>query len=172
MSNVIFDRVGNLYGTTYYGGAGGQFGGVVVFELSSAGTGWTETVLYSFCPQIGCADRVQPASGLIFDRAGNLYGTFSNDYGHGGVETVFELSPAGSGWTEQVIYANGGSSAGLTMDAAGNIFGVTGSVAFELSPDGSGGWIPTVIHALTGTSGTPVFDCAGNLYGTTGGRRQ
>lgn len=172
MSNVIFDSAGNLYGTTTYGGNGygldDGWGYGVVFELSPVGTGWTETVLYSFCPQNGCTDGIQPSSGLIFDRAGNLYGTFSNAYGNGGVDTVFELSPAGSGWTEQVIYANGGSFAGLTMDAAGNIFGASNTTVYELSPNGSGGWTPTVIDTLAGAS-TPVLDIAGNLYVTTSG---
>ncbi len=176
ISNVIFDSAGNLYGTTYFGGNGygveAGWGYGVVFELSPGATGWTETVLYSFCPLGGCTDG---PLGLIFDRAGNLYvpfGTFSYNIGYGGSDTVFELSPAGSGWTEQVIYANGSSTGGLTMDAAGNIYGVTGSTAFELSPNGSGGWTPSVIYTFSsggGPSSTPVLDSAGNLYGTIRG---
>src|ERR1035438_3188809 len=60
------------------------------------------------------------------------------------------------------------------LDAAGNIYGATSSIVFELSPNGSGGWNPSVIHAFTGApkdgavaAGTPVLDRAGNLYGTT-----
>ena len=165
MSNVIVDSAGNLYGTTYYGGnsnacGGGWPGCGVVFELSPVGTGWKENVLHSFCSQSGCADGAVPTSGLIFDRAGNLYGAAG---------PVFKLSRSGDGWKYQVIYdANGGW--GLTMDAAGNIF-VTGYPSVtELSPNGSGGWTPRVDLTFTGNPGmvgTLVVNKAGSLYGTT-----
>jgi uncharacterized repeat protein (TIGR03803 family) len=164
-SNVIFDSVGNLYGTTQLGGSNGQG---VVFELSPVGGSWTETILYNFCSQAGCADGAEPLTGLIMDPAGNLYGTTSSG-------AVFELSPSGGGWTEQVIYNVATSfNASLTMDAAGNIFGAGDSTVFELSPNGNGGWDPTVIHAFTRypaegilPEGTPLLDKAGNIYGTT-----
>ena len=170
VSSVIFDSAGNLYGTTELGG-GYQFG--VVFELSPLGTSWTETVLHGFA---GGADGAFPLNGLIIDPAGNLFGT--TYYGGVGGGTVFELSPSGGGWTEQTIYSavpsNYGTSAGLTMDAARNIFGVSYSTIFELSPTGTGGWNPTVIHTFVRgpkagnvMDGTPVLDKAGNLYGTT-----
>ncbi len=167
-ANVIFDSVGNLYGTAYSGGANG-YG--VVFELSPVGASWTETVLYSFA---NTPDGANPVNGLIMDPAGNLYG--KTLYGGQGDGIVFELSPSAGGWTEQVIYAAAAEAthAGLTMDAAGNIFGTTYSTVFELSPNGNGGWNPTVIHTFAGfpidgidAEGTPVLDQAGNLYGTT-----
>jgi uncharacterized repeat protein (TIGR03803 family) len=172
-SDVVFDSMGNLYGTAYGGGTNG-YG--VVFELSSVGGNWTATVLYSFA---GGADGANPVNGLIMDPAGNLYG--KTLYGGGGDGVVFELSRSGGGWKEQAIYTaeTAASDAGLTMDAAGNIFGTTWSTVFELSPNGNGGWNPTVLHTFTGgardgigAQGTPVLDQAGNLYGTTynGGR--
>jgi uncharacterized repeat protein (TIGR03803 family) len=181
-SYVVFDSVGNLYGTTASGGANGckNFGDGcgVVFELSPVGTSWTETVLYSFA---GGTDGADPIAGLILGPAGNLYGTTSGGFGGSdGSGTVFELSPSGSGWTERVIYTPATTSsgygiwAGLTMNAAGNIFGVGQSTVFELSPNGSGGWNPTVIYTFadalkdgSNPLGTPVLDQAGNLYGTT-----
>ncbi len=160
---VIFDSVGNLYGTATRGGANG-YG--VVFELSPVGASWTETVLHSFA---GGADGANPGS-LIMDPAGNLYGT--NSAG------VFELSPSRGGWTNQVIYSVS-AALGLTMDAAGNIFGFgysSGWTVFELAPNGRGGWNATVIYLLIPASkhndapGAPlVLDKAGNLYGTTSG---
>jgi uncharacterized repeat protein (TIGR03803 family) len=158
---VIFDSAGNLYGTAEYGGV---YGYGVVFDLSPRGGRWTETVLYSFA---GGADGGYPVSGLIFDPAGNLYGTS----GRG----VFELSPSGGGWKEQLIYAVGSIYGGLTMDVAGNIFGVgVSQVVYELSPDGNGGWNSTVIYTFPGhhrhfVASTPVLDKAGNLYGVTSG---
>jgi uncharacterized repeat protein (TIGR03803 family) len=166
---VIFDSVGNLYGTAANGGATGSG---VVFELSPVGAKWTETVLYSFA---GGTDGDNPESGLLKDSAGNLYGTTLGCCGIA-YGTVFELSRSRDGWTEQVIYSVETTSlAGLTMDDAGNIFGIGNDSVFELSPNGEGGWTPTVIHTFTGpqtkdgwsAQGTPVLDSFGNLYGTT-----
>jgi hypothetical protein len=68
---VIFDAAGNLYGTTYVSSGAGN-----VFELSpGAGGTWTEAVLYSFCSVSRCKDGRNPFGGLVFDTAGNLYGT-------------------------------------------------------------------------------------------------
>jgi uncharacterized repeat protein (TIGR03803 family) len=166
MSYVLFDNVGNLYGTTY---EAGSYGYGTVFELSPVGTSWTETVLYSFA---GGADDANPLNGLITDSAGNLYGRTYESGGGNGV--IFALSKSGSVWTKQVIYDGAPGYAGLTMDTAGNIFGVTGDIVFELSPNGHGGWNPTVIHTFAGgpkdglvAEGTPVLDKDGNLYGTT-----
>jgi uncharacterized repeat protein (TIGR03803 family) len=151
-SPVIFDGVGNLYGTAYSGGANG-YG--VVFELSPAGASWTENVLYSFA---NAPDGANPINGLIMDPSGNLYGrTFRGGKGNG---VVFELSPSGSGWTEQVIYASTteANGSGLAMDRWGNIFGTTYSTVFELSPNGHG-WDHTVIYHFgkgTNPNGTPV----------------
>jgi uncharacterized repeat protein (TIGR03803 family) len=176
-SSLIFDSVGNLYGTA---SAGGTNGNGVVFELSPAGSTWTETVLHSFA---GTPDGATPMAGLTMDAAGNLYGATPYGGTGDGTGTVFELSPSGGGWTEQVIYdldINVGtcgyfaSTSGLTIDAAGNIFGAACSIVFELSPNGEHGWAPSVIHTFTGApidgraaNGTPVLDKAGHLYGTT-----
>ena len=163
---VMLDSAGNVYGTTAGGGAA-TLG--VVFELSPAGGSWTETVLYNFCTQSGCTDGGNPLrANLIMAAAGNLCGM--NSAG------VFELSPSGGGWTEQVIYNGGGDArlGGLTMDAAGNIFGTTTTEVFELSPSGAGGWNATVMHTFAGAPGDgsdavglPTLDSSGNLYGTT-----
>jgi uncharacterized repeat protein (TIGR03803 family) len=165
---VIFDSMRNLYGTTCCGGVNEQG---VVYKLSRAGTSWTETVLYDFA---GGTDGENPQTSLVMDSAGNLYGTTlgccGNPYG-----TVFELSPSGGGWKEQVIYSVQTSSyASLSIDGAGNIFGVGNDSVFELSPNGSGGWNPTVLHAFQGgpndgqtPQGTLVRDKAGSFYGTT-----
>src|SRR5580704_9016719 len=96
-STLIFDRRGNLYGTTQNGGDNG-FG--VVFKLSRVRKSWVETVLYSFSGKGG----VFPFNGLIMDAAGNLYG---RDYVYtqaGSFESVFELSMSNRNWTERVIY--------------------------------------------------------------------
>ncbi len=188
-SSLIFDAVGNLYGTTY---AGGSEGLGTVFETSPNGSGgWTTTVLHNFH---GAPDGANPYAGLVMDGAGNLYGTTqaggnSSTDCSAGCGTVFESSPnSNGGWTTTVIHNFNGSDgelpyAGLIIDGAGNLYGTTyagGSygfgVVFEMSPNGSGGWTTTVLHNLGsgGDGQNPkaglVLDGAGNLYGiTTGG---
>jgi uncharacterized repeat protein (TIGR03803 family) len=188
--SLIFDHAGNLYGTALIGGA---YGSGVVFELSPNGSGgWVETVLYNFCALSGCADGAGPGSGLIFDGAGNLYGTT----GGGGIYpsasgTVFELSPNGDGtWTETALHSFGNGSdgrepaAGVVMDGSGNLYGTTfagglghSGTVFELKPAGNGTWAETVIHNFCYLHGCRyggslpmagvVLDSSGNLYGTT-----
>jgi len=101
---VVFDQIDNLYGTTEAGGAGNcQTGCGVVFKLTPSSGGWTERVLYQFS---GSADGAFPWAPVIFDKAGNLYGTTSeggsltcnSGYGCGG---VFQLTPSGAGWTDR-----------------------------------------------------------------------
>jgi uncharacterized repeat protein (TIGR03803 family) len=181
-AGVIFDGDGNLYGTTE---TGGSENGGTVFELTPAGGGgWTETILHFFNNKGAAA---QPRSGLIFDAAGNLYGTafYGGDANHDGA--VFELIPqAGGGWTNQILHAfngrNGSNSAAtLIFDAAGNLYGTTSGggihnngTVFELMPVTGGGWTEKVLHNFNSSGkdgyspfGSLIFDAAGNLYGTT-----
>jgi uncharacterized repeat protein (TIGR03803 family) len=188
-AGLIFDKAGNLYGTTESGGANSQG---TVFEMTRNSNGsWTETVLYSFT---GSTDGGQPYGSLVLDGAGNLYGT--TNYGGNanctmGCGTVFELTPGSSGWTESVLYSfTGGSdgrepSARLLADAAGNLYGTTmlgGTISsvcssgcgtvFKLTK-GSSGWTESVLYAFAGGADgiSPydglAFDAKGNVYGTT-----
>ncbi len=182
VGKLIFDAAGNLYGTTTTGGSESGEGYGVVYELSpAAGGGWTQTVLYTFT---GDSDGSQPLSGLVFDAAGNLYGTTGSG-GAFGYGTVFELSPSSGGfWTEQALYnfsnsADGATPIGpLVFDTAGNLYGTCNSaglhgqgVIFELTPVVGGGWAYSVILAGSqahggALSGGVVFDDDGNLYAT------
>jgi uncharacterized repeat protein (TIGR03803 family) len=125
--DLILDHSGNLYGTTYKGGA---YGEGAVFELTPGSSGWTETVLYSFTRG---ADGRLPLAGLIFDGNGNLYGTTIGG-GSADAGVVFELTPGSSGWTETALYSfcslqycDDGDSpyAGLVFDGNGNLYGTT-----------------------------------------------
>jgi len=185
---VIFDAAGNLYSTTPYGGDESCTGGCgTVFELSpKPGGGWTETVVHRFTNS--AKDGHYPYAGLVFDPAGNLYGT--TGFGgsgpcKGGCGTVFELTPkTGGGWTENVLHSFTGkdgrfAEAALILDTSGDLYGTTpvggaygyGTV-FELMRKSDGGWAAKVLHNFKGgygSYGSLVFDNAGNLYGTTGG---
>jgi uncharacterized repeat protein (TIGR03803 family) len=176
-AGLVLDNKGNLFGTAQYGGSIG-FG--TVFELSYVvGIGWTQHVLYSFQ---NAGDGENPFGGLIFDSAGNLYGT-TLDGGSGGGGTVFELSPSGNTWTFKLLYSLSksyrcGPGETLTMDVAGNLYGTTacgglyndGSV-FRLSSTEEA-WVYTSLHDFTGgTDGAFVvsnvsIDTDGTLYGT------
>jgi uncharacterized repeat protein (TIGR03803 family) len=159
-SPLIFDTAGILYGITSYGGSSGcGYGCGLVYELSPQGKRWKQTVLYSFT---GGVDGGGPVGGLIMDGAGNLYGTLAEPAG------VFELSPSGGGWTEQLIYAADTISGGVAMDELGNIFGTTSSTVFELSPNGNGGWNSSVLHTFAGgphDGSAPVGTLAIQGYG-------
>ena len=86
--SLTFDSAGNLYGTTSGGGdAKAQAGGVFELTRNSKG-GWSERVLHRFLDHPGYA----PMAGVIFDRAGNLYGTtFGDSISTSG--SVFEITP-------------------------------------------------------------------------------
>jgi uncharacterized repeat protein (TIGR03803 family) len=170
-AELVFDHAGNLYGTTY---AGGQNKGGTVFELTPSGSGWTESVLYTFS---GFGNGLYPAAGVIFDPAGNLYGTTAGG-GQGGNGTVYQLTPSGSGWTEKAIYIFQGGTDGsyphasLVLDPAGKLYGTNLEAVYELSPSG-GGWTFSVLYNLSSPSdlfnGALSIDASGNLYGGNGG---
>ena len=183
---VTIDSAGNLYGTTVAGGFGGLCAGDgcgVIFELTPSGGSWTETTLYNFK---GLNDGFGPGGGLVFDSAGNLYGT-TPDAGAHSSGVVFELSPSAHGWHYKVIHQFTGNRDGavgslgnLLLDVAGNLYGTTelggvngAGAVYELSPTARGPWKTTVLYDFKGMPdaanpyGGLIFDKAGSLYGTT-----
>jgi hypothetical protein len=122
----VLDKAGNIYGTT---AEGGPDNGGTVYRLRPGKKGkWTETILHSFR---GFERGYAPAAGIVFDEAGNIYGTTfwggKHDWG-----TVFELvAPIGKGGYEEKILwsftgADGlGPYAGVILDSAGNLYGAT-----------------------------------------------
>jgi uncharacterized repeat protein (TIGR03803 family) len=229
----VFDRFGNMFGTTY---TGGNYGSGGVYKLSHPDSQWAYTLLYSFkgvtdgagaafgtlaigpkgtlfgttegggyfgttfaiCPYANCArresvvhsfgmgsDGAEPVGGVVFDSAGNFYGTtlLGGVYANG---TVFQAAHSGKGWTTRVIYSFGAVStdavnpaAGVTVDAQGNLYGTTSfggangvGAVYKLSPSGSG-WTESVLSNFQGLDdgqnpvGGLILDASGNLYGTT-----
>lgn len=178
-AEVLFDQAGNIYGTTQSGGGQGRG---VVYKLTRSGSNWIYSVLYDFPAS---DDGSTPYAGLIFDQAGNLYGT--TEYG-GPMNwgTVYKLTPSGGAWQETILHDFNGNDgavplAGVLFDQAGNLFGATASggdsnfvgSVFELVPAG-GGWNLTTLHRfpvhngqVTGPWADLTIDSAGNIYGTT-----
>lgn len=155
--DLVFDQQGNLYGS-----AGN------IYELSPGSGGWTLSVLTS--------DVYSP--GLIFDKAGNLYGAYPDP------GAIFQLMPSSPGWVLNFLYKlnendDGYNLTGLIFDQAGNLYGGAanggphnGGTVFEFSPS-NGGWSFNLLYAFTGDGfggpflGTLLMDPAGNLYGAT-----
>jgi len=169
------------------GSSGADYCGVV-YRLRPSPTvcltalcSWTETVLYQF---LGDPDGWGPAGDLVFDHAGNVYGTTIKGglYGQG---TVYELTPTNGGWSERVIHSFGGGSDGaqpnsLLLGEDGNLYGATyyggaggGGVIFQLTPSGDT-WTETIISNFGGCAGSGncgyyiprlLQQSAGNFYG-------
>jgi uncharacterized repeat protein (TIGR03803 family) len=191
--NLAFDRVGNLYGATSFGGSkgttcdkfyGGQCG--TVFKLSppkTTGGEWTEEVLHNFASG---TDGANPNGGLVLDGKGNVYGT-TYAGGTQGWGTVFKLNPPkqkGGTWTEQQLHVFAGGkdgklpSAGVILGPLGSIYGAAdgGSkgcgVVFRLAPSTGGRWEENLLYSFGGNTyyyGPAVsrLDSSGLVYGTT-----
>jgi len=168
LAGLVSDAAGNLYGTTVSSGSGTpQLG--TAFELSppsQPGGTWSETILYNFGAYQG--DATGPGAPLIFDSAGNAYGTTAAGGAiPPGRGTVFELSPpsqAGGAWTETILHSfsapNDGFavSTGLTITPSGALLGTAPEggglnnrgVVFALAPPSSPGgtWNYALIHTF------------------------
>ncbi|HZP61900.1 MAG TPA: choice-of-anchor tandem repeat GloVer-containing protein [Terriglobales bacterium] len=196
---VVFDSKGNLWGTTENGGnmqaclPFADFTGCgTVFELTPQPDGtWTESFLLKFD---GESTGFNPWDGLVIDAADNLYGMVTN--GGGGNGAVFKLTPrARGGVTEAIIHpftvcgttCTDGANPfnGLTLDAAGNLYGTTdlgggggsatgSGTVFKLTPNSNGTYAEHILHRFTGgrDGGAPqddrvAVDSNGNVFGTT-----
>ncbi len=189
-SGLTMDGAGNLFGTTYYGGANNAG---VVYEIPKTAGGYgPEVVLTSFAALGPNATGAFPIAGVTLDNAGNLYGT-TFDGGANNTGAVYEIPKTASGYGPEVLLASFGISGdnstgsnargGLSLDSAGNLYGTTeaggannGGAVYEI-PKTAGGYGPEVLLASFGTSANNTtgdspwagvtLDGAGNLYGTT-----
>jgi uncharacterized repeat protein (TIGR03803 family) len=173
--DLVIDAAGNLYGTTFSSDTAGVG---LVFELSPTQNGWTEAVLHDFCLNYpDCSDGAQPMAGVTLDKIGNLFGTteFGGQANKLGWGVVYELSPTKNGWTETVLKVltattGGRTSAGITFDPAGNLYG-----GLSQGADNSCGYYfrlkPFVDLPVTGGNGcSPGSDLvygAGAFFGST-----
>ncbi len=187
LGGVIFDAAGYLYGTTSQGGSGGG----AVYRLAPGSSplgGWQEETLHAFT---GGGDGGYSYSKLAFDSAGNMYGTTSAG-GSSGLGTVFQLQPAGGGWTfgtlhsftdtpdaavpEAGVLVQGNTLYGTSYNGGTSLtcgpFGDTpcGTVYQLVNNDGT--WTESVTYSFTGApdaaqpSADLYADQTGNLYGT------
>jgi hypothetical protein len=191
---LTMDTKGNLWGTTQFGGGSRCLTGCgTIFQLKrpTSGGSWTHHLAHSFAG--GTHDGQQPLGGVVFDSAGNLYGTALGGGSHtscpgGSCGIVFKMTPSGgSSYRYSVIWNFGGNGDGGApestpiVDTAGNLYGTTvggGSgtnaqgTVWELSPSGSS-YTESVLYSFVNTGntgyypeGSLVLDARGNLYGT------
>jgi uncharacterized repeat protein (TIGR03803 family) len=203
---LIADAAGDLFGTSFEGGPNG---GGYVFEIAKTASGYASvSILVSFNgADFQNAHGASPQSSLIADAAGDLFGTtryggsISGAVGQGD-GTVFEIAKTAGGYaaTPTILVSFNGAdgldpTSGLIADAAGDLFGTTGSggpnddgVVFEIAKtaggyattptilgafDGSNGRTPlaggNIIYPVSGAvpSGALIADAAGDLFGTT-----
>jgi uncharacterized repeat protein (TIGR03803 family) len=188
-AGLIADSTGAFYGTAAYEGPNGQ--GIVYQLTHPLGGAWTENIIYSF---FGTTDGSVPASNLIMDSTGAIYGTTAGA-GTFNCGTFYQLVPPSGGgtWTENTLYsfpcASGGVESGpqslVLNQSTGVFYGVlqgggiyNGGVVFELAPASGGGWTYTALHNFNSNPSAPGYanGCNpwsliagpnGGLYGTT-----
>jgi len=175
-AGVTLDSAGDVLGTTSAGGTGG-YG--TIFQLTKA-HGWAETVVYNFQNQ---NDGGVPYAGLIADGHGNFYGAATEGGSQGG-GSIFELTPAGSGWNFTTIdslagWGISGTFRNLILSPSGTLYATThcdgqdsAGTVYELVPGAGGTWTYTLLYSFTGgTDGLYSFSnlvtYANRLYGTT-----
>lgn len=191
LANVTIASDGTLYGTTEFGGADGT-GNIYRLQpparaLGNATGTWNETVIYTF----GSYDNGQGVlpwyGALIFDSAGNIYGTASaggiGPCASGGCGAVYELSPSNGGWTYSVLHRFGCGAdgafptSGVILDAEGRLYGTSDGdssclygTVYQLINTGAL-WTENTLHQFQDQDdgaqpvGGLVMDTAGNLYG-------
>lgn len=184
---LAFDSSGNLYGSSFSGGADAKGG---VFQLSPNGTGWSESVLHSFAG--GHSDGTLPNAEPVVDTAGNVYAT-TFDGGNtaaclGGCGVVIKLTQTSPGvWTESLVYVFAGHSQtsdgahplAIALNQSGYPLGVTftggtsnAGTFYQIVPGSKGGFIEQQLYDfansdISAPTGGLAMDSAGNLYGTS-----
>ena len=184
--DLVFDQAGNIYGTTVLGPGppNGYCGGCengacgLIYQLAPSNGGWEESIVLAFDDYGGGS---VPQSGIIFDKAGNSFGTTTFSYGNGEFGTVF-----GDGGSLFSFPSDGSEGVfpvgGLMLDASGNLFGTTsggrdpgdgcyygGGTVFELPYP----YYQEYFTELVGFGGSEgptdrlIMDVGGSLYGAT-----
>lgn len=174
---------GDLYGTTFSGGAGAYGAGGTIFKITPSGT---LTTVYNFCSKSGCADGCYPQGGLVQGANGDFYGTTLECSIKGfSTGTIFKITPSGKLTTLHSFCSKSGCKDGenpdstLVQAANGNFYGAASvgganaeGTVFEITPTGT---LTTLYNfcAKGCTAGgyypvsAPFLSTNGLFYGTT-----
>jgi uncharacterized repeat protein (TIGR03803 family) len=165
LAGVTLDPSGDIFGTTYQGGARGWG---TVFEMASG------TIALTTLASFNLTNGANPDAAVTLDASGNLYGTTG-----GGYNAVFEIAQGSGTITPLASFSQTNlvnAESPLMLDSAGNLYGTaysggtggTGAV-FEVM---KGTNALSVLASFDGTNasnpyGSITLDGLGNLYGTT-----
>ncbi len=155
---LTLDSAGNVYGVSVFGGV---YGCGIAFKIASVGSGFAETIIYSFGSS--SADPMFPSGPLLLASNGVMFGVAYSG-GVSQIGAVYTLTPPASGagtWTRSTLYSFPGGDAGcdpegnLVKDVSGNIYGIaayscsiSAGVFFRLAPPvgGSTMWTESVLY--------------------------
>ena len=171
LGSLRFDKAGNLYGATLFGGT---YGGGTIFQLVPQGEVWSLNVLHTFK---GTGDGLDPWGPVTLDSHGVIYGLTSDG-------TAFRLKPPAPGhsaWTFRVLYVlTSVVGQGALLAGRSALYGTTGGggashsgTIFQLTPQQGKFWKLTTLYEFKGGADGSfplnglVADRAGNLYGVT-----
>lgn len=154
MGELGIDGAGNIYGAS---GAGGATNNGVVFQLSPNGSGWKESVLYSFCQLVKCIDGYVPTTGATIDATGSVYGVthWGGKTNEGllykvttGAHPLMSLLYSFCAISQCIDGADPGTS-NVVISASGTIYGSTPvGGGYLLDPEKAGGG---VLYGFNGT---------------------
>jgi len=169
---------GNLYSTTFFGGAHSNG---TIYRISPSGK---LTTLYDFCAQSGCPDGAG-AAGLTLAPDGNFYGETYNGGSTNGAGTIFKITPEGKLTTLYRFCAKAQCADGaqpeqpLFLATDGNFYGTTDGggtngfgTIFKVTSKGKLTTIHSFCAKTSCTDGAYPFSSImqgrdGNFYGTT-----
>ena len=169
---LMRDASGAIYGEGFGNGSSnaGDIWRLRPATITGAGWGYSNLAIFPACESTICPKGVFPNGnlsgyGLVMDRDGNLYGTATEGglYGNG---TVFKLTQPAAGktqWTVSVLHSfkgtDGNDPQGLTIDAAGNLYGVAlfGGIGWQSPTENSGDGVIYELRPPATPSGTWKF---------------